>query len=66
MKQDGTLGKMFPVGPLRVKSFLQRYQEYVWYQYDISLDEHRLVGPLQFGTTGRKELKYPNIIDVKQ
>ena len=65
MKQDGTLGKMLPVRPLRVNGFLQRYQTYVWYQDDISLVEHSLVCPFQFGTTGRKKLKYPNIIDTK-
>ena len=66
MKKDGTLGKMFPVIPLRVNSFLQKYQTYVWYQYDISLANHRLVGTFQFGTTGRKKLKYPNMINDKQ
>ena len=66
MKQDGTLGKMFPVRPLRVNGFLQRYQTYVWYQDDIFLAKHSLVGPFQFETTGRKNLKYPNMIDEKQ
>ena len=66
MKQDGTLGKMLPVIPLRVNGFLQRYQTYVWYQDDISLVEHSLVCPFQFGTTGGNNFKYPNIIDKKQ
>ena len=66
MNQDVTLGKMLPVIPLKVNGFLQRYQTYVWYQYYISLGEHRLVGPIQFGTTGRNKLKHPNIIDKKQ
>ena len=30
------------------------------------MDEHRLVGPLQFGTTGGKKSKHPNMIDKKQ
>ena len=64
--QDGNLVKMFPVIPIKVHNLLQKNQTYVWYQYDISLAEHRLVGTFQFGTTGRKKLKYPNIIDVKQ
>ena len=38
---------------------------YAWYQYDISLANHRLVGPFQFGTKGRKKLKYPNMISNK-
>ena len=63
MKQDGTLGKIFPVRPLRVNSFLQKYQTYVWYQYDFYLANNRLVGTFQFGTTGRKTLKYPNMIN---
>ena len=59
MKQDGTLGKILPVRPLRVNYFLQKYQNHVWYQDGIPLEEHRLVGPYQFGTTGRKKLKHP-------
>ena len=66
MNQDGTLGKMLPVRPLRVNGFLQRYQTYMWYQDDTPLAEHRLVGTVLFGTTGRKKLKYPNMIDEKQ
>ena len=30
------------------------------------MDEHRMVGPFQFGTAGRKILKYPNTIEEKQ
>ena len=52
--------------PIRVNVFLQRYQEYKWYQNDIYMAEHRLVGPLPFGTTARKKLKYPNMINEKQ
>ena len=66
MKQDGTLGKMFPVIPLRVNGFLQKYQTYMWYQDDISLAKHSLVDPFQFGTTGINKLKHPNMIDKKQ
>ena len=65
MKQDGTLGKMFPVIPLRVNGFLHRYQIYLWYKDDIPLAENSLVGPFQFGTTGSKKLKYPDMIDKK-
>ena len=66
MKQDSTLGKTFPVKPLRLKVFVNRYQEYLWYQDDIYLADNRLVRRSQFVTTGRKKLKYPNMIDVKQ
>ena len=66
MKQDGTLGKILPVIPLRVNGFLRRYQPYVWYHDAIYLDEHGMVGPFQFGTTVRNELKYPKIIKDKQ
>ena len=63
---DGTLGKMFPVIPSKVHNLLQNNQKYVCYQDYVSLANHRLVGPFQFGTTGRKRLKYPNLIDEKQ
>ena len=66
MQQDGTLGKMWPVRLLLVHYFLKKLQSYVWYQDDISLADHRLFGPFQFGTTRRKKLKYPNMIDNKQ
>ena len=62
MKQDGTPGKSFPVILLRVNDFLQKYQKDAWYQDDISLTEHRLVGPFQFGSTERKKFKYPKMI----
>ena len=65
MKHDSKLGKMFPVRSLMLKSSLQRYQEYVWYQDEIYLNEYRLVGPFQFGTKGRKILKYPDMIKVE-
>ena len=64
--QDGTMGKMLPARPSKVQNLLQKNQTYVWYQDDIYLDEHRLVGTSQFETTGRKKLKYPNMIDDKE
>ena len=64
--QDGTMVKMFSVIPSKVHNLLQKNQTYVWYQDDISLSEHSLVGTIQLGTTGRKKLKYPNMVDVKQ
>ena len=39
---------------------------YLWYHDDISLVDHRLVEPFQFGTTGRNKLKYPRIIEKNQ
>ena len=62
MKQYGALEKMLPVTPLKVNNLLQQYQKYMWYQDEISLEEHRLVPPLDFGVTGRNKLKYPDII----
>ena len=38
----------------------------MWYEYDIYLADHRLVGPSQSVTTVRNKLKYPNMIDEKQ
>ena len=64
--QDCMLGKMFPVIPSKVHKLLQKNQKYVWYQDDISLDEYRLIGTFQLGTTVRKKLKYPNMINEKQ
>ena len=60
------LGSMLTVRPSKVQNLLQKNQTYVWYQDDIYLDEHRLVGTFQFETTGRKKLKYPNMIDNKK
>ena len=54
------------VRPIRVNGFLQRYLGYMWYQYEISISEHRLVDTFQFGTTVRKKSKYLNMIDEKQ
>ena len=64
--QNDMLGKMFQVRPIKVHNLLQKNQTYMWYQYDVSLAEHSLVGTIQLGTTGRKKLKYPNMVDVKQ
>ena len=55
-----------PVIPSNVQNLIQKNHTYVWYQDDISLDEHRLVETIQFWTTGRKKLKYSNIINEKQ
>ena len=64
--QDGTLGNMLPVRPSKVHNLLQNNQTYMWYQDYISLCDHRLIGPFQFGATGRSKLKYPNMINEKQ
>ena len=64
--QDGNLGNMLPVILGKVHNLLKKNQTYVWYQNDISLAKYRLVGPFQFGTTGRKKLKHPDMIDKKQ
>ena len=55
--QDGTNGKMLQVRKIKVHNLLQNIQTYVSYQDDISLADHRLVGKLQFGTTGINKLK---------
>ena len=60
------LGNMLLVRPSKVHNLLQNNQKYMWYQDEILLSKKRLVGPFQFGKTGRKKLKYPNIIDEKQ
>ena len=65
MQQDSTLGKMWSVRTLQVNDFLKKRRRYVWYQDEISLSEHSLVGTVQFRTKGRKKLKYPNMIDNK-
>ena len=66
MKQYGTPGKMILVRPLKVNGFLQRYKIYVWYQDNISLADHSMVGSFKFIKTGRKKLEYPNMIDKRQ
>ena len=62
MQQDGTLVNMWPMRPLRVNDFLKKRQGYVWYQNDIYLAEHKLVGQLKLGTIGRNKLKCPNMV----
>ena len=66
MQIDGTLGKIRPVRPLQVNDFLKKRHGYVWYQDDISLAKHKLVGPFKFGTTVRKKLKHPSMVENKQ
>ena len=66
IQQDATIRKKLTVKTLRVNDFLQKYQQYVWYQYDISMVHRSPVGPFQLGTTLRKKLKYPNMIEKKQ
>ena len=65
MNQDGTLGKKLPVIPIRVNYFLQKHQKNMWYQDEISMAYHRLVGSFQFGATGINKLKYLNMIEEK-
>ena len=48
---------IFPARQIKVNKLLQKNQTYVWYQDEIYLAEHNLVGPLQFGTTRRNKLK---------
>ena len=66
MQQYGTLGNMCLVRPLQLDDFLKRLQGCVWFQNDISLTEHSLVGPLNVLTTGINKLKYPIMINKKQ
>ena len=61
--QDSTLGDVLPVRPGKVQNLLHKNITCVWYQDDICLADHRLFSPFKFGTTGRKKLKYPNMID---
>ena len=48
--QGGTLRNILPVRASKVHILLQNNQTYVWYQYEIFLANHRLVGPFQFGS----------------
>ena len=57
MQQDITLVKMCSMRPIKVSYFLNKYQGYVWFQDDISLAEHSLVGTLKFGITGIRKRK---------
>ena len=63
--QDNTLGKVWTVIPLQLRNFLKKHQGRVWYQDEIYLVEHRMVGAFQFETTGINKLKYPNVIYEK-
>ena len=64
MSQYGTIGKMFPLNPLQVNDPQKKLQGYVWYQDDIFLAYHRLLGKLEFVTTRRNKIKYPNMIEL--
>ena len=57
---------MLPLKPIKVQNLIHNNHKYVWYQDDISLEDHGLVGPFHFGTTGRKKLKYSNMIEEKK
>ena len=48
--------------PLNVNNLLYNIHTYVWFQDYISFLFHRLVGTFQFGTTGSKKTKQPNLI----
>ena len=66
MDQDGKLGQMLPVIPLKVNGFMKKYQGYVCYQDDVYLKNNRLVGAVQFGARRKIKLKYPKIIEDKK
>ena len=66
LDQDGTLGQMLPVIPLRVNGFIKKYQGYMCYQDDAYLTNNRLVGALQFGARRKIKLKCPNMIEDNQ
>ena len=51
------MGNIFPVRQSKVHKLLKCLQAYMWYDDDISLTEHRLVGSFQFGKTVRNNLK---------
>ena len=63
--QDCVLENIYPGIIIKVDNLLKMNNTYVCYQDGIYLDEHMLVVPFQFGTTGRKKLKYPNVIENK-
>ena len=64
--QDSKLVDMFLVRPSKVHNLLQKNKTYLWYQDYISLYKHKVFGTIEFGTAGRKKLKYPNMINDKQ
>ena len=63
--QDCVLENIYPGILSKVNNLLKKNSTYMWYQDGISLDAHRMDLSFQFRTTGRKKLKYPNVIDNK-
>ena len=57
IQKDNTIIKMFSVRTLQVNEILKKIWVCVWYQDDIYLAYHILVGTFQLGTTVRKKLK---------
>ena len=53
---------MLPMIPLRLNGFLYKYQRYVLYQNEISLEKHRMLGMFQFFIAVTNILKYPYMI----
>ena len=45
---------MLPVRPIKVHNLLQKNYTYVWYQYDLSLADNRLVGDSNLGQQEEK------------
>ena len=64
--QNDTLENMLLVRPSKVHNLLQNNYTYIWYQYGISLADHRIVVPFQFGRETKNILKQPNVIEDKQ
>jgi hypothetical protein len=46
--QDGVLSTMLAVRPDKVLKFLKSRNDVAWYQLDVDLAEHKLVGPFNF------------------
>ena len=61
--QDGTIGKIYPVKPLKLNNLLKKNHICVWYQDEISLADNRLLRPFKTFTTGRNKIKYPNMVE---
>ena len=55
--------KMFLVITIRLNGSLKKHHEYIWYQDDIYLEDHRLVGLLQSRISRGGKLKHPNSIE---
>ena len=49
---------------IRLNSVLQKYHIYKWYQDDISLEEHMLVGPIHLKTSGKIIINTPTLLYV--